>query len=632
MASAPCLPTTRCVVSATVPFYTAQRMSDILNSLRQIPTDPLAVVVELLLIGTALNWCVGVLHGTRGTRLFRGIVVVLIAATLGVRVLAVQMEWVRLALLYQYFIMGLGFMALVAFQPELRRAFIRVGDVRFGRRGTPQSKLIAALVESLGYLSRNKYGAVIAIQRGVGLRGWAENGTIINADVSANLLNTIFFPPSALHDLGVIIQGTRVLAANCQFPQAESDEVDPGLGSRHRAAVGLSYESDALVLVVSEETGTISLADNAVLHRFLSLEDVARELEQRLSGVKITSPSPGKQSRGLSGAWRFMRRVLLVVPLTLVVWYLADQASQLQAESIDVQISIRSPRSELQIDLLHPAGGLLKVSFRGSTRAINALRSETANAPLPVEWRAADYPPKEHMSISAIEILSAMDEIRSRGLIVESVIPDTFDIRVDTLESRNMRVEIDSGDLSVTDVKIVPNVVNVRMRQGDLDKLSADQLSIVVQLEERLRNAKADVRLDLEAITLPRKVGEFDASSLDPPTVDISLRIVGRQIQKVLDGIGVNYDINHTLTERYQVVLDDPNELQVRITVRGDKDVIDNIEPTDVKAFITITSDLAAPRQTSQNLEVWFHFPPGVTLDTAPKPTVRCRLVERASP
>lgn len=609
-------------------------MSDIINSLRQIPADPLAVAVELLLIGTALNWCVGVLHGTRGTRLFRGIVVVLIAATLGVRVLAVQMEWVRLALLYQYFIMGLGFMALVAFQPELRRAFIRVGDVRFGRRGTPQSKLIAALVESLGYLSRNKYGAVIAIQRGVGLRGWAENGTILNADVSANLLNTIFYPPSALHDLGVIIQGTRVLAANCQFPQAESDEVDPGLGSRHRAAVGLSYESDALVLIVSEETGTISLADNGALHRFLSLEDVQSELEQRLSGVKIASPSSGRQSRGLSGAWRFMRRVLLVVPLTLVVWYLADQASQLQAESIDVQISIRSPRSELQIDLMDPVSGRLKVNFRGSTRAINALRSETASAPLPVEWHAAGYPPsEEQMSIPAVEILSAMDEIRSRGLIVESVIPDTFVIRVDTLESRDMSVEIDSGDLSVTDVKIVPKVVNVRMRRGDLRELSVDQLRIVVPLEQRLRNEPADEPLVLGAITLPLKVGDYSVTSLDPAAVNISLRIVGRQVPKVLDGIVVDYKINDTLLERYEVVVDDPNELKVRITVRGDKDVIDKIEPIDVQAFINITSDLAAPGQASQDLDVSFILPPGVTLDSnATRPTVRCRLVERASP
>lgn len=609
-------------------------MSDIFNSLLQFRADPLAVAVELLLIGTALNWCVGILHGTRGTRLFRGIVVVLIAATLGVRVLAVQMEWVRLALLYQYFIMGLGFMALVAFQPELRRAFIRVGDVRFGRRGTPQSKLIAVLVESLGYLSRNKYGAVIAIQRGVGLRGWAENGTMINADVSANLLNTVFYPPSALHDLGVIIQGTRLLAANCQFPQAESDEVDSGLGSRHRAAVGLSYESDALVLVVSEETGTISLADNGVLTRFLSLDDVEEELEQRLSGVKIEDRPRGRPGRKFSDAWRFARRVLLVVPLTLVVWYLADQASQTRADSIDVQIMIRSPDPDLQYDFVTPATGKLKVDFRGATRAINALKSETAEGALPLEWLVEQFSPSEQMkSIPAAGVLSAMDEIRSRGLIVERVDPVSLNILVDSLKLERVPVTIDAGDVSIADLKIVPDTVEVTMRKRDWDKLAAAQRKIVIPLEARLRERQAEVPLELGNVVLPRTIGLHPAIAVDPTQVRISLRIVGRQDTRTVNGVMVSYMIPPTLEERYRVERRDPSEWRVAIVVKGDKDIIENLKATDVEAFINFTSDLAAPDQAWQIVEVSFRLPAGVTIDPGGrKPTVQCRLAERTSP
>ena len=234
-------------------------MSDMLKSLyfrlSSEAYDLPAVIVELILIGLCVNWCASVLQGTRGTRPLRGVLIILVAATLIVRVLTAQFEWVRLDLLYSYVLYGLAFIALVVFQPELRRAVIRVGDVRLRRSGSPQSQVIAALVKSAGYLSRNKYGALIAIQRNVDLSGWAENGTPIRAEVTANLLNTIFYPGSPLHDLGVIIRGDRLMAANCQLPSAESDEVDIALGSRHLAAIGMSYETDALVLVISEETG-----------------------------------------------------------------------------------------------------------------------------------------------------------------------------------------------------------------------------------------------------------------------------------------------------------------------------------------------------------------------------------------
>ncbi|MFQ5807905.1 MAG: diadenylate cyclase, partial [Phycisphaerae bacterium] len=241
-----------------LPFYTVAVNFDTLTSLltRFGSGGYYVALTELLLIGLLVNWCAGVLHGTRGTRLLRGLLIVLVAATLVVRLLADQLGWTRLDLLYHYFIIGMAFVALVAFQPELRRALIRAGELPFLRRPMPQSRLISRLVESAGYLSRNRFGALIAIQRDVGLANWAENGTQLNAEVSANLLNSVFYPNSALHDLGMIIRGNRVLAAGCQFPVAESGELVASLGSRHRAAVGLSAESDALVLVVSEETGT----------------------------------------------------------------------------------------------------------------------------------------------------------------------------------------------------------------------------------------------------------------------------------------------------------------------------------------------------------------------------------------
>ena len=113
---------------------------------------------------------------------------------------------------------------------------------------------------------------LIAIEREVGLGGIAESGTRVNADLSADLLNTIFWPNSPLHDLGVVVSQGRIAYAGVQFPLAESGELERELGSRHRAAVGMSQESDALVVVVSEETGDISLAEGGKLFRKLTPE------------------------------------------------------------------------------------------------------------------------------------------------------------------------------------------------------------------------------------------------------------------------------------------------------------------------------------------------------------------------
>ncbi|MCK6477474.1 MAG: DNA integrity scanning protein DisA nucleotide-binding domain protein, partial [Phycisphaerales bacterium] len=112
------------------------------------------------------------------------------------------------------------------------------------------------------YLSRARFGGLIVIERSVGVSGLIEGGTVINAELSSRLLQTIFFPGSALHDLAVIVKGRRVHAAGVQLPLADpTDMPDPRLGSRHRAAIGLSKECDALIVVISEETGSVRIAE-----------------------------------------------------------------------------------------------------------------------------------------------------------------------------------------------------------------------------------------------------------------------------------------------------------------------------------------------------------------------------------
>jgi len=174
--------------------------------------------------------------------------------------LLVQFELIRALLetLFQYGAIAL----LVVFQPELRGALARLGETRIARRLVQADKttVLAEIITAVETLSRNRTGAIIALERKVGLDDIIRTGSPVQARVSAQLLTTIFTPYSPMHDGAVIISGDTIRAAGAILPLTQSPMTDRSLGTRHRAAIGLSEESDALVIVVSEETARISVA------------------------------------------------------------------------------------------------------------------------------------------------------------------------------------------------------------------------------------------------------------------------------------------------------------------------------------------------------------------------------------
>ncbi|MCS7032461.1 MAG: diadenylate cyclase CdaA [Phycisphaerae bacterium] len=241
------------------------------------------LLVQWLLIGGVIYAVYRFLRGTRGARLLRGIAVLLVISWLVVNFLPAQ-HFGAIKVLYQQLVALVAFAIIVVFQPELRRAIMRLGETSLFRGWSRMvSEEIEQLVEAATFLSKRRVGALIAIEREVGLGGLAETGTRINAELSAPLLNTIFWPNSPLHDLGVIISQGKIAWAGVQFPLAEEGTLERELGSRHRAAVGLSQESDAVVLVVSEESGDISIAERGQLFRKLT-PDALRDLLAELLG------------------------------------------------------------------------------------------------------------------------------------------------------------------------------------------------------------------------------------------------------------------------------------------------------------------------------------------------------------
>ncbi len=241
----------------------------------------LIVAIELLLIGFVVYWAISFLEGTRGERLFRGVITILFAGSLTLNLVVERFHFERLQYLYNGFLIAVLIIAVAAFQPELRRALIRIGQGGFIMSGAAQqlSRAIEEIIKALEDMAATRTGAIIVIQRQVGLGEFIDTGIKVDAKATAELLKTIFHSGSPLHDMAVVISGERIVAARVQLPLAELGTVE-GLkvGSRHRAAIGISRGSDATVVVVSEETGIISIAKEGKLFRGVSQSRIREQL------------------------------------------------------------------------------------------------------------------------------------------------------------------------------------------------------------------------------------------------------------------------------------------------------------------------------------------------------------------
>ncbi len=247
-------------------------------------------VIDILIVAFILYQVFIWLRGTAGMQLLRGLLIIFIvyiaAQQLGLRTL----NW-----LMEKFVTVILIVIIIVFQPELRRALERLGRGKlFSKFGfsfsTKTSTIVRQLIDAVEKCSEDKIGALIVLERNTGLNEYLESGVIIDSPVSEELLLTLFTKGTPLHDGAVIIQSDRIAAAGCLLPLSESKLLDRRLGTRHRAAVGMSEHSDALIIVVSEQTGTVSVAENGYLNRFLTKE----MLEERL--FEIYKPSEEKQN------------------------------------------------------------------------------------------------------------------------------------------------------------------------------------------------------------------------------------------------------------------------------------------------------------------------------------------------
>ncbi len=234
-------------------------------------------LLEIALVSYALYRVLRVFHGRRTLQIIAG---------LGILLAVYSVAWLLKLALITYllgFVFEYGAIALlVVFAPELRAALAHLGQARFARvfRRMEEREVAEEVVVAVERLSRSGIGAIVAIEHEVSLDQWTESGSPMEAKVSSDLLTTIFTPYSPLHDGAVVIRGDMIVAAGCILPLSQKALADRALGTRHRAALGLADESDALVIVVSEERSTVAVAEGGRLWRDVS----AAELRELLSG------------------------------------------------------------------------------------------------------------------------------------------------------------------------------------------------------------------------------------------------------------------------------------------------------------------------------------------------------------
>ena len=250
------------------------------RALNILSTMGIADVIDILIVAYILYRAIWFVRMTNSTNLAKGIILILIVLLLS------SLFDLRMIYFLLSHAVEIGLVALVVlFQPELRRLLERMGRSFSATRtvSTPEMETaISETVQACTDMSASRTGALIIFQRSVNLSSIMATGTIVNADVSAELLKNMFFNKAPLHDGAVIIRDARIAAAGCVLPLTSQTNLSKDLGMRHRAGIGLSEQSDAVVIIVSEESGAISVAMDGALKRHLSGERLNEILHQEL--------------------------------------------------------------------------------------------------------------------------------------------------------------------------------------------------------------------------------------------------------------------------------------------------------------------------------------------------------------
>jgi len=261
-----------------------------IDSLYNFVGDNWRSVVEIAILYVPIYYGYLYFRGTRGAKVLTGLVVIFVALTLVSQLLHLEVINWLIRGLTAFFAVAL----VVIFQPELRRALAALGSQHIFSTASQSRETVEIITEAVFELSNREFGALIALEQETNLNVFAESGVTIDCQVSPEMLITIFQPKTPLHDGGLIIRNDRILAAASIFPVSQREDLDRNLGLRHRAGLGITEESDAVAVIVSEETGIVSICHRGKVERNFDPESFRRRLARLLLLEKYEKTDPAE--------------------------------------------------------------------------------------------------------------------------------------------------------------------------------------------------------------------------------------------------------------------------------------------------------------------------------------------------
>lgn len=253
-------------------------------------------IVDIVLLALVIYWLLKLTSKTRAIQVLKGLGIILLAAWIADFLGLVGITW-----LLNYVLTAGAVLIVILFQPELRRALAHIGRGRIdlvSSKVTYAQDTVENLLKAILNMSKKRIGALIVFERKTGLRDVVESGTRIGASISSELIENLFYVGSPLHDGAVIISESTIVAAGCFLPLSDNKQIGQELGTRHRAALGVSEVSDSITIIISEETGVISMAQDGKLIRYLDTKAIKDILEE------IYMIKQNSKSRGLKFFWK----------------------------------------------------------------------------------------------------------------------------------------------------------------------------------------------------------------------------------------------------------------------------------------------------------------------------------------
>ena len=429
------------------------------------------MAVEVAVFATLIYFGLRFLRRTRGSNVLRGLLYLGVGGLVTFLLLIRAMDLLRLSYLFETIAQSVVIALVVVFHPEIRRAIVHLGEsqvfARLFRKEVQAVKHIARAVENM---SKVRMGALIAIERDASLQQFADTGTPLDAELTPLLLESLFYPKSTLHDGAAIVRDNRIVAAACLLPLSQNPDVNKRLGTRHRAAIGLSEETDAITVTVSEETGSMSLAIGGKLEYGLTRE----QLEQRLEGILRPQRRPQRAANErktlgsiLKSATSDSARKLTALGLAALLWLFLDQkitanydaTMQLGVVGIGQPLPQGTMADELYVNLpldsvkierfVNMSTGAdvpnVKLLFAGPKTGIEQLAGDTLklNVRLPkVDW---DEVSSADFSIADVQLThrALID-----GKVAVTMEPQRVRIEVSRIQSTTLQLAADQVELT----------------------------------------------------------------------------------------------------------------------------------------------------------------------------------------